>query len=69
MARSEFDSFYGQLAKQAVLRDLLIVAGVLGMHTVLMQRCGGALGAIPTIGACLYPLMRPRPPICRCWMA
>ena len=55
--------------RQAVPRDHLNVADVLGMHAVLLQRCGGALGAVPTIDACLYSLMRPRPPICPCWPA
>lgn len=55
----EFDSLYRELAKQAVARDYLTVADVLGMHTVLMQRYGGALG-VRDPGALEAALLRPR---------
>lgn len=40
----EFDSLYRELAKKVVPRGYLTVAEVLGMHTALMQRYGGAPG-------------------------
>lgn len=54
----DFDSLYRELAKQAVPRDYLTVADVLGMHAVLMQRYGGALG-VRDPGALEAALFRP----------
>ena len=55
----EFDHLYRELAKKAVPHDYLTVADVLGMHTILMQRYGGA-GGVRDPGALEAALFRPQ---------
>ena len=57
----EFDSLYRELVEigDALARDYLTVADVLGMHTVLVKRYGGAPG-LSDPGALESALFRPQ---------